>query len=33
MPEILNIIRAALMCLVLCQEHFFLKGILIMMPF
>lgn len=33
MPKILNIIRVALTCLVLCQEHFFLKGILTRMPF
>lgn len=32
-PKILNIIRVALMCLVLCQEHFFLKGILTRMRF
>ena len=33
MPKILNIIRVALTCLVLGQEHFFPKGILTGMPF
>ena len=32
-PKILNILRVALTCSVLCQEHFFLKGILTRMPF